>query len=70
MGQPEQLDRVLRLPEVERVTGLKRSTIYRDIQAGRFPPPVKLGKQASGWKASAIAAWIAALAPSGEGRAA
>lgn len=70
MDQPEQLDRILRLPELERVTGLKRSTIYRDIQAGTFPAPLKLGKAASGWRSSDVAKWLASLSPGGQGHAA
>lgn len=35
--------RFLRLPEVERRVGLKRTTIYRKIGEGSFPSPVTLG---------------------------
>ena len=31
-----------RLPEVERRVGLKRSSIYRKVAEGVFPPPVRL----------------------------
>ena len=34
--------RVLRLPEVEAVTGLKHSAIYEAIAAGTFPAPIGL----------------------------
>ena len=51
--------RVLKLPEVAERTGKKRSSIYRDIAAGSFPPPVKLGERASGWLEHEINAWIA-----------
>ena len=63
MSQAVQLDRVLRLPEVEETVGQKKSQIYRLIRAGQFPLPVKLGKRASGWRASEIAAYLARLAP-------
>ena len=52
------IDRILRRPEVERVTGLSRTSIYALIAQGRFPRPVKLGRQAVGWRESEIAAWI------------
>ncbi|MPZ39179.1 MAG: AlpA family phage regulatory protein [Rhizobiales bacterium] len=51
------LQRILRRSEVERATGLKRSAIYANIAAGRFPKPVPLGEKAVGWLESEIAAW-------------
>ena len=38
---PQSLRRILRLPEVERRTGRARSSIYRDVDRGLFPRPVK-----------------------------
>ena len=35
-----------------------RATIYRLINAGEFPPPVKLGKNTSAWLFSEIDAWL------------
>lgn len=51
---------LLRLPRVEAATGYKRSTIYRLIQQGRFPPPISLspGGRASAWVEDEINAWI------------
>lgn len=54
-------ERLLRLPEVEAMTGLRKSSIYE--MAGRTPPafpkPIKLSCRAVCWPASAIDAWIA-----------
>ena len=50
---------LLRLPEVCRRTGKKRSTIYSDIAAGTFPAPIKIGARASAWNSRAISDWIA-----------
>lgn len=50
---------IVRRPEVERLTGLSRSTIYRLMAAGEFPKPVKLTGKAVGWQLSAIAEWLA-----------
>ena len=36
--------RLLRLPDVERCTGLKKSHLYEAIKAGAFPKPVKHGR--------------------------
>jgi prophage regulatory protein len=51
-------DRILRRPEVERLTGLSRATIYRQVQAGNFPAPIKLTARLIGWRYGVIAEWI------------
>jgi prophage regulatory protein len=45
------MKRLIKLPEVERRTGLSRSTIYAMAAAGQFPRPIKLipNGRASGW---------------------
>ena len=53
-----QFARMLRLPAVEDRVGRKRSSIYRDVAEGRFPPPVKLGPRAIGWPEHVIDTWI------------
>lgn len=50
---------ILRLPEVIAKTGRSRSTLYADIEAGKFPKPVKLGARAIGFVADEIDDWIA-----------
>lgn len=49
---------ILRLPEVKRLTGLSRSTIYKMISEGKFPRSVSLGSRAVGWRAVNILAWL------------
>lgn len=51
-------DRLLRRREVERITGMSRSSIYRLMQEAEFPRPVRIGPAAVRWKASDITAWI------------
>ena len=52
---------LMRLPEVMAVTGYSRASIYRLIQQGRFPRPVKLtGGRASGWLKAEVRAVIEA----------
>jgi prophage regulatory protein len=53
---------ILRLPEVIARTGLGRTSLYRRIGAGAFPPPVKLGPRAVGWRESDVDEWIESLA--------
>ena len=54
----EQSKRILRLPEVLKMTGLSRTSIWRQIDAGTFPKSVKLGPRAVGWRASDIEEWL------------
>ena len=51
-------DKLLRRREVERITGVGRSSIYRLMQSGGFPRPVKVGPAAVRWKESDIIAWV------------
>lgn len=53
-------DRLVRLPEVERLTGLRKSAIYDQMQKGTFPRSVKCGARAAMWSEAAIQSWIAA----------
>ena len=51
-------DRLLRMPEVQRLTGLRRSAIYEQMQRGTFPQSVKVGQRATTWSELAIQGWI------------
>lgn len=51
---------ILCLPEVMRLTGRGRSTIYRLLAAGQFPSPVQLSVRAVGWRRSDVDDWTAA----------
>lgn len=48
-----------RLPTVIQATGLGRSTIYRLVATGAFPPPVHLGPRAVAWRWSDLDQWSA-----------
>lgn len=52
-------DKHLRRRAVEEITGLSRTTIYKLMNAGQFPRPVKITGKAVAWPESAIAAWLA-----------
>jgi len=51
--------RVLRLKQVQEMTGLGRDSVYRLARTSDFPRPVKIGLSASGWLESEVAAYIA-----------
>lgn len=56
MSDPE---RILRLKTVLSRTGLSRSTMYRKIAEGTFPPQVRISVHGTGWHESAVNGWIA-----------
>jgi prophage regulatory protein len=51
-------ERLLRRPEVERLVGMTRSTLYARIKDNAFPRPVRIGPRAVAWRQSEISAWI------------
>ncbi len=51
-------DRMLKLPEVLKVTGLSRPTVYRLIKEKMFPEQVKLTANCVRWRHSEIQQWI------------
>jgi len=56
----DKADRLLRLPEVEKVTGFRKTRLYQLIKDGQFPPVIKIGRSRL-WKASSIQEWIRSL---------
>ncbi|WP_409993782.1 helix-turn-helix transcriptional regulator [Roseateles koreensis] len=49
--------KIYRLKDVCAVYGLSRSTIYRLIERGLFPKPIKIGLSAVGWDADDLSTW-------------
>ncbi len=54
---------LLRIQDVERLTHRSRSSIYRDVKSGQFPPPVKIGKRAVAWRHADIFMWLDSRQP-------
>jgi prophage regulatory protein len=51
-------DRIIKISEVMKLTGLGRTSIYAYIKNGSFPKQIKLGIRSSGWKESQKKKWI------------
>ncbi|MFC7462704.1 helix-turn-helix transcriptional regulator [Hydrogenophaga defluvii] len=49
---------LLRRQQVQAMTGMARSTLYKLIAEGGFPPPIKLTARAVAWPSDAVSAWI------------
>ena len=67
-GQPDRknssesvplIDPVLRRPVVREMLGVANSTLHTWIKSGRFPPPLKLGPRARGWRRSVVENYLA-----------
>ena len=50
---------LLKRRHVEFLTGLSRSSIYKQISIGKFPSPVKLTDKSVAWRKEDVADWIA-----------
>ena len=64
-------DRMLRRPEVEAMTGMSCSNIYRKMDRGEFPRPRRIGTGpmgAVGWLLSEVEEWMGALPVADPGR--
>lgn len=53
-------DRLIRLAEVETLTGLKKSSLYGLTRAGKFVTPVRLSARCTAWSYTAVQQWIQA----------
>lgn len=50
-------DKYLRLPAVEDLTALRKTTLYALMAADKFPASVRLAARAVAWRESAVIAW-------------
>ena len=48
---------LLRLPDVLKLTGLSRSSIYRLEALGNFPKRVRLSERATAWREEQVLEW-------------
>lgn len=56
--QYEEKMKIIKLPDVMRITSLSRASIYAFIQKGQFPRQIRLGQKSVGWLSSEIESWI------------
>ena len=55
------MTRMLRLPEVVKMTGFSQTTLWRREKDGQFPRRRRLGINIVAWRSDEIEAWIEAL---------
>ncbi|TAI63421.1 AlpA family transcriptional regulator [Bradyrhizobium sp. Leo170] len=58
-------DRIVRIQEVVKITGLSRRSIYRAMVAGIFPKQVDVGMRAAAWMLSDVQAWLSSRQTAG-----
>ena len=56
---------IMRRPEVVRMLGISRGTLYRWMSTGNFPRPIRLGPASIAWRRSDIDEWLASRPQSG-----
>ena len=49
---------MIKLKEVQKLTGLSRSSIYAYIDKGLFPAQVKLGERCVAWVDNEVEEWV------------
>jgi prophage regulatory protein len=52
------IDHVLTKKAVVAITGRSATSLWRDVNAGIFPPPRQIGPNRIGWLASEVQAWL------------
>jgi len=57
---PTSADRFLAKPEVLRIAGFSAATLWREVQAGRFPAPVPISANRVGFLESEVRDWLLA----------
>ena len=53
-------DHILRQPSLRSKTGRANATTWKDVKEGTFPPPIRIGPRAVGWRESEVNAWLEA----------
>ena len=51
-------DRIIGECECQHITSLSRTSLWRLMKRGEFPRKVRIGPNRTGWKISAVLAWL------------
>ena len=58
--------KLLRIDQVVELTGLKPSSIYKQIREGNFPRSIYITKRAKAWPESVVQEWLAEVVANAE----
>ena len=53
-------DALLRLPTVQAIVGLSKTTIYTLVARREFPQPIRRGNRCTRWRSADVTAWLQA----------
>lgn len=56
---PTKPEKLLRLPEVQQVCALGKTSIYAGAHDGTFPKPIRISARCVAWRESDLVAWQA-----------
>jgi prophage regulatory protein len=56
-------NRFIRMPDLRSKVGLSKSQIYKLIQQGEFPKPIKLGDKIAVWAQTEVEEWMSSKLP-------
>jgi prophage regulatory protein len=56
-----EVDRNVRLPELEKLLGVKKTTIYRLMAEDKLDQPLRLGPRLVAWRMSSVRAFLESL---------
>ena len=60
LANPVTRSRAIRLPEVVRITGMSRASVWRRVNDDTsFPKPFKISSQITVWNEAAVFDWLA-----------
>jgi len=66
---PDTNAKIWRLPAVAEYVARSRSSLLRDVAAGNFPRPIRLGEHSVGWLVADVESWLADRISERDGRA-
>ena len=52
------IDPIIRTNDLVRLLGIHKTTLWRWVQAGEFPEPLRMNRNTIGWRISTIEAWL------------
>ena len=58
MQDDQNINRIIRFPQLREITSLSRSTIWRMEANGDFPRRIRVGARGVGWRLSDINSWL------------
>lgn len=58
VGAPVERDRLIKLAEVERLTSLRKSSLYALMKRGQFVPSVRLTSRCVAWSERRVLQWV------------